>query len=86
MCFRSGRRGRREGGRAGRRPGVRKCKKNKEIVNELDGEFFSQYNNTTIPFRSFALSFKYTLGKLSFKDPKTRIKNTDIIKDNDNNF
>ena len=58
--------------------------KNKEFISELDGEFFSQSSLRTIPFRSFAISFKYTIGKLNFKDgnKKTNIKNDDIQEDN----
>ena len=54
--------------------------KNKEFISELDGEFFSQSSLRTIPFRSFAISFKYTIGKLNFKDgnKKTNINNDDI--------
>jgi hypothetical protein len=54
--------------------------KNKEFISNLNGEFFSQSSVTTTPFRSFALSFKYTIGKLNFKDAKkkTNINNNDI--------
>jgi len=57
--------------------------KNKEFRSELDGELFSQSSLRTIPFRSFAISFKYTIGKLNFKDgnKKTNIKNDDIQED-----
>jgi len=57
--------------------------KNKEFISELDGELFSQSSLRTIPFRSFAISFKYTIGKLNFKDgnKKTNIKNDDIQED-----
>jgi len=57
--------------------------KNKEFISELDGELFSQSTLRTIPFRSLAISFKYTIGKLNFKDgnKKTNIKNDDIQED-----
>jgi hypothetical protein len=58
-------------------------KEKKEFISELDGEYFSQSSLKTIPFRSFAISFKYTIGKLNFKDgnKKTNIKNDDIQED-----
>ena len=54
--------------------------KNKEFITDLEGEFFSQSSITSTPFRSFAISFKYTIGKLNFKDAKkkTNINNNDI--------
>ena len=54
--------------------------KNKEFRSDLDGEYFTQSSVTTTPFRSFGISFKYTFGKLNFKDEskKTNIKNDDI--------
>ena len=54
--------------------------KNKEFTSDLEGDFFSQSSVSTIPYRSFAISFKYTIGKLNFKDgnKKTNIKNDDI--------
>ena len=57
--------------------------KNKEFRSELEGELFSKSSLRTIPFRSFAISFKYTIGKLNFKDgnKKTNIKNDDIKED-----
>ena len=57
--------------------------KNKEFRSELEGELFSKSSLRTIPFRSFAISFKYTIGKLNFKDgnKKTNIKNDDIQED-----
>ena len=58
--------------------------KNKELTSNLEGDWFSQSSLRTIPFRSFAISFKYTIGKLNFKDgnKKTNIKNDDIQEDN----
>jgi len=54
--------------------------KNKIFETDLNGEFFSQSSITTTPFRSFGISFKYTIGKLNFKDSKkkTNINNDDI--------
>ena len=53
---------------------------NKEFISDLEGDNFTQYSKRTIPFRSFGISFKYTFGKLNFKDgsKKTNIKNDDI--------
>ena len=63
-------------------------KKNKEFISDLEGEFFNQSSVSTIPFRSFAISFKYTIGKLNFKDPdkKTNIKNDDIKQEDGEGF
>lgn len=60
----------------------------KDFTTELSGSNFSQYSTKSIPFRSFAISFKYTFGKLNFKDvsTKTNIKNDDIQKNNNNDF
>ncbi|MAW30860.1 MAG: hypothetical protein CMD15_03015 [Flavobacteriales bacterium] len=54
--------------------------KNKEFRSDLTGDFFTQESIRTIPFRSLSISFKYTLGKLNFKDgyKKTNIRNDDI--------
>ena len=54
--------------------------KNKIFETDLSGEFFSQSSITTTNFRSFGISFKYTFGKLNFKDSKkkTNINNDDI--------
>tara|TARA_B100000900_G_scaffold75662_1_gene60491 strand:+ start:10526 stop:12973 length:2448 start_codon:yes stop_codon:yes gene_type:complete len=60
--------------------------KNKIFRSDLDGEFFSQSSTKTIPFRSFAFSFNYSLGKLKFKQIKTNIKNDDIQNDSRNEF
>ena len=60
--------------------------KNKIFRSDLDGEFFSQSSTKTIPFRSFAFSFNYSLGKLKFKQIKTNIKNDDIQNDSVNEF
>ena len=58
--------------------------KNKEFISDLDGEFFTQTNTSIMPFRSFGISFKYTIGKLNFreKNSKTKINNDDIIEEN----
>ena len=62
-------------------------RKNKIFRSDLSGEFFSQSSHTTTPFRSFAISFNYTIGKLNFKDgnKKTNINNDDINKVEDQN-
>lgn len=62
-------------------------RKNKIFRSDLSGEFFSQSSRTTTPFRSFAISFNYTIGKLNFKDgnKKTNINNDDINKVEDQN-
>ena len=58
--------------------------KNKEFRSDLSGDFFTQESIRTIPFRSLSISFKYTLGKLNFKDgyKKTNIRNDDIKEEN----
>ena len=63
-------------------------KKNKEFTSDLEGDSFSQSSLRTIPFRSFAISFKYTIGKLNFKDSnkKTNIKNDDIQQEESGEF
>jgi outer membrane receptor protein involved in Fe transport len=62
--------------------------KNKEFTSDLEGEYFSQSSLRTIPFRSFAISFKYTIGKLNFKEAsnKTNIKNDDIKQEEGGEF
>jgi hypothetical protein len=61
---------------------------NKEFTSDLEGEYFSQSSLRTIPFRSFAISFKYTIGKLNFKEAsnKTNIKNDDIKQEEGGEF
>ena len=62
--------------------------KNKEFISNLNGEFFSQSSVRSMPFRSFTISFKYTIGKLNFKEAnkKTNINNNDIQKDTNNEY
>ena len=62
--------------------------KNKEFISDLDGELFTQSSVRTIPFRSIGISFKYTIGKLNFKDgsKKTNINNDDIQEDSSNEY
>jgi len=62
--------------------------KNKEFTTNLSGDNFSQYSTKSIPFRSFGISFKYTIGKLNFKDSrgKTNIKNDDIQQEDSGEF
>ena len=59
----------------------------KEFTTDLSGEFFNQNSVRSIPFRSLSISFKYTFGKLNFKDgsKKTNIRNDDIQIERDNN-
>ena len=60
----------------------------KEFTTDLSGEFFNQNSVRSIPFRSLSISFKYTFGKLNFKDgsKKTNIRNDDIKIERDNNY
>ncbi|MDC0204516.1 TonB-dependent receptor [Flavobacteriales bacterium] len=60
----------------------------KEFISDLEGDFFSQSSLRTISYRSFAISFKYTIGKLNFKDAnnKTNIKNDDIQQEEGGEF
>ncbi|HIG33239.1 MAG TPA: TonB-dependent receptor, partial [Flavobacteriales bacterium] len=62
--------------------------KDKEFKSNLEGDSFSQSSVRTIPFRSFAISFKYTIGKLNFKDSnkKTNIKNDDVQQEGSGEF
>jgi outer membrane receptor protein involved in Fe transport len=62
--------------------------KDKEFISDLEGEYFSQSSLKTIPYRSFAISFKYTIGKLNFKDSnnKTNIKNDDIQEESNEDY
>ena len=63
-------------------------RKDKEFISNLEGDFFSQSSTVTTPFRSFGISFKYTFGKLTFKDAnnKTNIKNDDIKQESGGEF
>ncbi len=63
-------------------------KKNKNFTSDLNGDFFAQSSLRSIPFRSFAISFKYSIGKLKFKNSnkQTNIKNDDIQEDQNNDF
>ena len=60
----------------------------KEFETKLEGDYFSQSSVRTIPFRSVGISFKYTIGKLNFKDPKskTNIDNNDIQEESGGEF
>lgn len=62
--------------------------KEKEFTSDLEGDYFSQSSLKTIPFRSFGISFKYTIGKLNFKESnnKTNIKNDDIQQEEGGEF
>ena len=63
-------------------------KANKEFTTDLSGDNFSQKSVRSIPFRSFGISFKYTIGKLNFKSPnkKTSIKNDDVKEESSGEF
>ena len=63
-------------------------KANKEFTTDLSGENFTQKSVRSIPFRSFGISFKYTIGKLNFKssNKKTSIKNDDIKEESSGEF
>lgn len=54
----------------------------KTWITDLEGPGFSEYNESTVLFRSIGISFKYTFGKLNFKNRKTnsKIKNDDLQK------
>jgi len=62
--------------------------KEKEFTTDLEGEYFSQSSVRTIPFRSVGISFKYTIGKLNFKDSKnkTNIDNNDIQEESNEDY
>jgi len=62
--------------------------KEKEFTTDLEGDYFSQSSVRTIPFRSVGISFKYSIGKLNFKDPKskTNIDNNDIQEESGGEF
>jgi len=55
----------------------------KIFLTDIKGESFIQKSERIITFRSIGISFKYTFGKLNFKDgnKKTNIKNDDIQED-----
>ncbi len=61
---------------------------NKVFKTELKGESFKQESIRNIPLRSLAISFKYTIGKLSFKDgsKKSNINNDDIKENNQQDY
>ncbi|MAW21005.1 MAG: hypothetical protein CMD16_01245 [Flavobacteriales bacterium] len=52
----------------------------KEFETKLEGDYFRQSYVRTMPFRSIGISFKYTIGELTFKDAKnkTNINNNDL--------
>ena len=60
----------------------------KIFSTDIDGENFTQNSESKILFSSIGISFKYTFGKLNFKDPSKRsnIKNDDVKQDNGNEF
>ena len=52
----------------------------KTWITDLESPNFSQYSESTVLFRSIGISFKYTFGKLNFKNrqTKSKIKNDDL--------
>ncbi len=52
----------------------------KEFENKLEGDYFRQSYVRSMPFRSIGISFKYTIGELTFKESKnkTNINNNDL--------
>jgi len=63
--------------------------RDKEFINELQGDGFSQRTVSTIAFRSYGISVNYRFGKLDFKEPAQRrrgVKNDDLKSEGENNF
>ena len=60
----------------------------KVFSTDINGENFTQNSESKILFRSIGVSFKYTFGKLNFKDPSKRsnIRNDDVQQDNGQEF
>ena len=60
----------------------------KVFSTDITGENFTQNSESKILFRSIGVSFKYTFGKLNFKDPSKRsnIRNDDVQQDNGQEF
>jgi hypothetical protein len=67
---------------------VEPFRKFKVFSSDLSGDNFTQYSERHIAFRSFGISFKYTFGKLNFKDAskRTNIKNDDVSEDSGEEF
>lgn len=63
--------------------------RDKEFVNELQGQGFYQRTVSTIAFRSYGISVNYRFGKLDFKEPQQRrrgVRNDDLKSEGENNF
>lgn len=60
----------------------------KDFETKLEGENFTQNSVRKILFTSIGVSFKYTFGKLTFKERKikTKIKNDDVQNDSGSEF
>jgi hypothetical protein len=60
----------------------------KIFSTDIDGENFTQNSESKILFSSIGISFKYTFGKLNFKDPSKRsnIRNDDVQEDDGQDF
>ena len=60
----------------------------KVFSTDISGENFKQNSESKIRFTSIGVSFKYTFGKLNFKDPSKRsnIKNDDVQQDDGGEF
>ena len=58
----------------------------RSMITDLEGPSFSQYSEYRYLIRSVGISFKYTFGKLNFKNRKTnsKIKNDDLQKNESN--
>tara|TARA_B100000902_G_scaffold48580_1_gene55595 strand:+ start:32523 stop:35096 length:2574 start_codon:yes stop_codon:yes gene_type:complete len=58
--------------------------KYKDRESNINGDNFSLYTNRRMNIRSIGISFNYTFGKLNFKEKrvKTKIKNNDILQNN----
>jgi outer membrane receptor protein involved in Fe transport len=63
--------------------------RDKEFINELQGDGFYQRTVSTIAFRSYGISVNYRFGKLDFKEPAPRrrgVRNDDLKSEGENNF
>lgn len=63
--------------------------RDKEFINELQGNGFYQRTVSAIAFRSYGISVNYRFGKLDFKEPAQRrrgVKNDDLKSEGENNF
>ena len=60
----------------------------KVFETDIEGNNFEQNSESKILFRSIGVSFKYTFGKLNFRDPSKRsnIRNDDVELDDGQEF